>query len=71
MNTTVKKKYKIVGMHCTSCAMNIDFELEDVAGVVSCKTSYARQELEIEMDEGMVKLEEVKKTVAKLGYTIL
>ena len=27
-------KFPINGMHCTSCSINIDGELEDVAGIV-------------------------------------
>ena len=46
-----KKKFKINGMHCSSCAMNIDFDLEDVDGIKSVKTNYARQECEVEFDE--------------------
>ena len=34
---------KIKGMHCTSCAMNIDGELEDTKGVKEANTSYAKQ----------------------------
>lgn len=68
MNTIVKKNLKISGMHCTSCAMNIDFDLEDLEGVKSVKTNYAKQESEIEFDEEKVKLEEVFKVIQKLGY---
>ena len=38
-----KIKLQIQGMHCSSCAMNIDFDLEDLDGVKSAKTSYAKQ----------------------------
>lgn len=69
MSTFVKKKLKIVGMHCSSCAMNIDFDLEDLEGVNSAKTNYARAETEIEYDEGVVVLEEVIETIKKTGYT--
>ena len=48
----VKKKLKIEGMHCTSCAMNIDFDLEDLDGIKKAKTSYAKSETEIEFDPG-------------------
>lgn len=68
MNTIIKKKLKISGMHCTSCAMNIDFDLEDLEGVKSVKTNYAKQESEIEFDEEKVKMEEVFKVIQKLGY---
>jgi copper chaperone CopZ len=64
-----KIKLKIDGMHCSSCAMNIDFDLEDLEGVKASKTSYARQELEVEFDEGKLKTETIIKTIKKTGYT--
>ena len=63
----VKKKLKIVGMHCTSCAMNIDFCLEDL-GVKSAKTSYARQETEVEFDEKKIKQQNIIDQIKKTGY---
>ena len=69
MSKIVKKKLKIDGMHCSSCAMNIDFDLEDVEGVKSAKTSYAKQETEIEFDEEKIKTEILIQTIEKTGYT--
>ncbi len=68
MNRIVKKILKISGMHCTSCAMNIDFDLEDLEGVKSAKTNYVKQETEIEYDEENVNLGDVFKVIQKLGY---
>jgi copper chaperone CopZ len=65
----IKKKYKIVGMHCTSCAMLIEGELEDI-GVVA-KVNYAKQELEVEFDEKKIEEERIKKAVKKAGYEII
>lgn len=39
----MKVTLAIEGMHCTSCAMTIDEELEDLPGVKRAKTSYARE----------------------------
>lgn len=64
----VRKKLKIEGMHCASCAMNIDFDLEDLEGVKEAKTSYARQESEVEYDEGKLDLEDIIKSIEKKGY---
>lgn len=64
----MKAKLKITGMHCTSCAMNIDMDLEDMEGVKNVKTSYARQECEIEFDNEKVSIEEVRITIKKTGY---
>ncbi len=69
MSKVVKKKLKIVGMHCTACAMNIDFDLEDLEGVKKAQTNYAKQETEIEFDEEKVQLFKVLETIKKTGYT--
>jgi copper chaperone CopZ len=63
-------KFKINGMHCTSCAMNIDGELEDADGVVEAKTSYARQETEVKYDDEKIVLERIKELIQKTGYSV-
>lgn len=55
-------------MYCTACAMNIDFDLEDLNGVKVSKTSYAKQETEIEFDEAKVKEEILIEAIKKTGY---
>lgn len=68
MNKTRKIKLKIDGMHCSSCAMSIDFDLEDLDGIKLAKTSYAKEECEIEFDESFINIEEILKTVKNTGY---
>jgi len=67
----IKKKLKIEGMHCSSCAMNIDFDLEDLDGVNSVKTSYARQVCEVEFDEKKISNQAIIQTIKKTGYTVI
>lgn len=67
----IKKKLKIEGMHCSSCAMNIDFDLEDLEGIKSAKTSYAKQECELEFDEEKVSDQKIIQTINKTGYTVV
>lgn len=67
MSKVVKKKLKIEGMYCTACAMNIDFDLEDL-GVKNVKTSYAKQECEVEFDEEKIKLQQIVEQIEKTGY---
>lgn len=63
-----KIKLKIDGMHCTSCAMSIDGDLEDnVEGVKSAKTSYAKQVCEVEFEEN-VKIEKIIAQIQETGY---
>ncbi len=68
MSRIVKEKLKIDGMHCSSCAMNIDFDLEDMEGVKSAKTSYAKEESEVEFDEEKIKLQQILEQIKKTGY---
>jgi len=67
----VSKKYKISGMHCSSCAMDIDGTLEDTEGVKESKTSYAKAETEVRFDESKIKESKVKKLISSTGYSII
>lgn len=64
-----KIKLKIDGMHCTSCAMTIDMDLEDLEGVKESQTSYAKMETEVEYEEDKIKIEDILKQVQQTGYT--
>ena len=65
-----KIKLDIEGMHCSSCAMNIDFDLEDLDGVKSAKTSYAKQFTEVEFDDSKVSESEIAAQIKKTGYLV-
>lgn len=63
-----KQKLMVQGMHCGSCAMNIDDELEELVGVERSKTSYRKQRTEVEFDESVVGLDDIRKAIRSLGY---
>ncbi len=63
-----KKIFKIVGMHCTSCAMSIDFDLEDVDGVKKAVTNYAKQVTEVEFEEEKVTEIKIVEVIKSTGY---
>lgn len=65
-----KVVFKISGMHCVSCSMNIDGELEDMEGVRSATTSYAKATSVVEFDPEKTSVEAIVATVARLGYTL-
>lgn len=67
----VKKTFKIEGMHCTSCALLIDEELEEIKGVKRAKTSYAKQTTEVECDEREVTEAAILTTIVKVGYNAI
>jgi Cu+-exporting ATPase len=64
-----KLKLKIEGMHCTSCAMNIDGELEDTEGVKSSNTNYAKQHTEVEFDDSKINLQKIINIIKNVGYS--
>lgn len=67
----MKAKFKILDMHCSSCALSIDMDLEDLPGVSCAKTNYVKEELEVEFDPKKVDEKKIVETVKKIGYTAL
>lgn len=66
-----KVTLKIEGMHCASCAINIDGDLEEKNGVIASNTNYAKQESTVEFDESNVKLEDIVNQITETGYTAI
>ena len=63
-----KKVYKIKGMHCVSCAMLIEGELEDAGIKGTC--SFAKQTVEVTGEVEKNIDEKVKKAVEGAGYSL-
>lgn len=61
-------KLKITGMHCTSCAFNIDGDLEDTEGVKESNTNYAKSVTEVKFDEEKLKEKDIISIIKKTGY---
>ncbi len=61
---------KISGMHCVSCGLNIDGELEDLEGVVEATTSYAKASTKVIYDPKVIDEATIRKTIEKTGYQI-
>lgn len=59
---------KIEGMHCASCAMGIDLQLEDVPGVISAETSFAKSVTVLRVDTPEFDLSVIRTAVEDLGY---
>lgn len=59
-------KLNIHGMHCTSCAFNIDGELEDTEGVKEAKTNYAKQQTQVAFDPEKITPEKIILIIKKL-----
>jgi len=61
--------FKIEGMHCTSCSMNIDDLLEEADGVIKSETSYAKAKSVVTYDSKKISPEKIKKVIDSLDYT--
>lgn len=66
-----KLKLKITDMHCVSCSILIDGDLEDLEGVKFSQTNFAKAETEVEFDEEKVSLDSILKTIKTSGYTAM
>ncbi len=61
---------KIDGMHCVSCALGIDLQLEDLPGVISAETNYARSQTILTVESPNFDLTKAHATIKDLGYRI-
>lgn len=59
---------KLSGLHCSSCAINIDLALEDLPSVES-KTNYAKSICQLSFDPQQTTLAKIKSIITELGYT--
>lgn len=65
-----KEQFKITGMHCTSCAMNIEGELEDLRGIIKADVNFPKQITHVEYDETVITPQQIITTIEKLGYQV-
>lgn len=64
----IKKRLQVQGMHCVGCAMTIDGAVEDLPGVKSATTNYARQVVEVEYDESQMTEAQIMAAIKAAGY---
>lgn len=65
------RTFKIGGLHCTACALNVDGALEDVPGVVKAATKYASSEVQVTYNPDVVSVTQIKQAVEAVGYQVL
>ncbi|MFH1970934.1 MAG: heavy-metal-associated domain-containing protein [Patescibacteria group bacterium] len=63
--------FKIIGMHCVSCAMNIDGNLEDTQGVTKAETNFAKSTTKVFFNSKKVMPERLKKIIEETGYSVI
>ncbi|MEJ7792964.1 MAG: heavy metal-associated domain-containing protein [Gaiellaceae bacterium] len=58
---------KVDGMHCASCALLIEEELEELDGVTEAKASFRKQEARVVLDDARV-VPAILEKISELGY---
>jgi copper chaperone CopZ len=65
----MKKKLTISGMHCASCAANVERSLKKINGVTNASVSLLTKKGFLE-SEKEISDEEIKKAVSRTGYKL-
>lgn len=61
----------ISGMHCASCAMNIEKSLKTKDGVGSAQINFGAERAVVEYDPAKVSVDDLEKVIEQLGYGIV
>jgi Cu+-exporting ATPase len=73
MADTEKKKaeLKISGMHCATCAINIEESLGQLKDVSKVQVNFGTDTAHVEFDPKKVSLTELEKAVKTAGYDVV
>src|SRR3989344_8165958 len=64
------KTFPIAGMHCASCAVNIQRVLRKMPGVATATVNYATEKAQVDYDPEQVDEEKMNAKIKPLGYEI-
>lgn len=67
--STVTTTFPIVGMHCASCAKNIERVVKKLPGVTAVQVNFATERGQVTHDPVQCPPEHIKDQVQKIGYT--
>ncbi|OGC92886.1 hypothetical protein A3D85_00955 [Candidatus Amesbacteria bacterium RIFCSPHIGHO2_02_FULL_47_9] len=65
------KTFPIVGMHCASCAVNIQRALRKTPGVAAATVNYATEKANVEYDPEVVNESKMNEAIKGLGYELV
>lgn len=64
----VKKDYNITGMHCASCALIIENNLQKITGIKNARVNYATQKAMVEYEVNNTNDQKIIEAVKQAGY---
>ena len=63
--------FKVKGMHCASCASNIERTLGKAEGVGSASANYATESVKVDFDDTKISPEKMSEKIKPLGYSLI
>ena len=64
----IKKTFRVEGMHCSNCPMEVEGIEDDLPGIRQVSASYRKGQMEVEFDETKVSDAQIMAAAAKRGY---
>jgi Cu+-exporting ATPase len=61
----------IVGMHCASCAQNIEKTLKKLKGVVTANVNFATERATVEFNDSAINEDKIINAIESLGYSVI
>ncbi|MFJ6754725.1 MULTISPECIES: heavy-metal-associated domain-containing protein [unclassified Streptomyces] len=65
---TLRLEFTVSGMHCNSCGLLIDDEIEELPGVTASTTNLRTERTVVELDRP-IPAEQIIEAIATAGYT--
>lgn len=66
---TTTKIFKLSGLHCTSCSLVIEGEIEDLGAKASC--DYVKQTVKVEFDPEILSEQKIIAAIEGQGYEVV
>lgn len=63
-----KATFKLIGMHCASCAITIEQAIKKIPGIANANVNFANEKLYVEFDEKKIGIEKIIQAVKKTGF---
>jgi copper chaperone CopZ len=64
----VKKVFRVEGMHCSNCPMEVESIEDEFPGIIRVSASYQKAQMVVEFDELKVSEAQIIAAVQKRGY---
>jgi copper chaperone CopZ len=61
-------KMKVIGMECPNCTMILEQIEDKLTGVLRVVASYRKAEMEVQYDDNVVTLDQIRSEIHQLGY---